>query len=78
MLLKPVPFIKGGDARDLGAFRFRTGRNRVAFLLCSEGNLSSSNLGCKQELRETSALFDDLHVPIFLTPENYFFIQSHI
>lgn len=26
---------------------------------------ATSNLGCRQELRETSALFDDLHLPIF-------------
>lgn len=42
MLLKPVLFIKGeGDTCNPGASQVRMCGDKVAFLLCMEGNLSS-------------------------------------
>lgn len=82
MLLKPVSFIKGeGDTQDLVPFGSELVETGLLFFYVERATSPPSNLGCTQELKEMSALFDDLHVTIFfffLTPEYYFFFRRQI
>lgn len=66
MLLKPVSFIKGeGDTHDLVPFGSELVETGLLFFYVERATSPPSNLGCTQELKEMSALFDDLHLTIF-------------